>query len=129
MDHRPELLHVRYEPFVYADDIPFDPYPYPDLLPALRRVCGCESTGHAYETLRQFNADGSVVHGVINRLDTGACQINTYYHGKEAKELGMDLNTLAGNVAFANHLYQREGLKPWSASQKCWQGETVDKSL
>ncbi len=127
MDTRPELLYIRYEPFVYAAEIPFDPYPYPELLPALRRVCSCESTGNAHDTPRQFNSDGSVVHGRINDLDRGMCQINLYWHGKEAKALGINLNTVAGNIAFANHLYQRDGLKPWSASQKCWQVTTGDK--
>jgi hypothetical protein len=48
-------------------------------------------------------------------------QINTAVHGERAYELGIDLDSLKGNVDYAEILYKEQGLKPWSPSKKCWQ--------
>ncbi len=48
-------------------------------------------------------------------------QINKRYHGKTAEELGLDLNTIEDNLAYARHLYEKQGTQPWSASAPCWQ--------
>jgi hypothetical protein len=47
-------------------------------------------------------------------------QVNEYYHGKRAVELGFDLNTVDGNLAYGKYLYDKEGTQPWSASKECW---------
>lgn len=91
-----------------------------ELVEALKPVCSCESTGSPYNTPRQFNADGSVVRGKINRHDIGMCQINSDYHEEAAKKMGMDIYTEQGNIEYANYLYKHEGLKPWSWSRSCW---------
>ncbi len=90
----------------------------------LVRICACESAGSPDATPIQFNANGSVVHGRVHKPDTGACQINASVHAKEAKALGMDLNTLEGNLQFALQLYSKEGNKPWSQSKSCWGGKS-----
>jgi hypothetical protein len=85
----------------------------------LRRICSCESH------LTQFEKDGvTVLHGRENPKDLGICQINELYHGEQAKKLGFDLYSLIGNVAYAKHLYESEGTKPWVWSESCWKTAT-----
>ena len=92
----------------------------PILNPALVPVCSCESTGKPYNKPRQFEKDGSVVTGRVNRLDKGACQINLHYHQASAEKMGLNLFTEAGNITYANYLYSKQGLAPWKASSACW---------
>lgn len=85
----------------------------------LRRICRCESN------LSQFEKDGvTVLRGRENPRDLGICQINDFYHGERAKKLGFDLHSLTGNVAYAKHLYESEGTKPWVWSEPCWRTVT-----
>lgn len=77
-------------------------------------VSYCESTW------RQFNDDGTVLRGIENKSDTGAWQINTYYHLEDSIKLGYDIFTLEGNMKYAEHLYNTQGLKPWIWSKPCW---------
>lgn len=90
------------------------------LLPILKPVCTCES-GQGTGKPQQFNIEtGEVLRGVINPKDIGLCQINEYWNGEEAEELGYDIYTESGNIQMANHLYKRSGLQPWNASKGCW---------
>jgi hypothetical protein len=82
--------------------------------PALAEVARCESR------FRQFGKDGNVLRGIVVNDDLGVMQINNYFHGKTAEKLGLDLHTLEGNLAYAKYLYEKQGLKPWSASAPCW---------
>lgn len=82
--------------------------------PVLAKIAVCEST------LRQVDASGQVLRGKVNPDDVGLMQINEFYHGDKAQELGMDLETIDGNLAYAKYLYEKEGTAPWSASAKCW---------
>lgn len=95
---------------------------YKLLRPALLPVCSCESSyeGNSTSIPRQFDRDGSVRYGRANPSDVGMCQINSQYHEKDAVRMGMDIRTEEGNVAFANHLYDTQGLAPWSWSKSCW---------
>lgn len=77
-------------------------------------IAECESH------FRHFGEDGGVLRGDVDRRDVGVMQINEYFHGKRAEKLGLDLETLAGNLAYARDLYEREGTTPWLASSKCW---------
>jgi len=81
------------------------------------KIAFCESGG------RQFNSDGTVIRGRENPKDVGKFQINEYYHLADSKRLGMDIYTLEGNTAYATHLYETQGTKPWSASLGCWQSK------
>lgn len=85
--------------------------------PILAEVARCESG------FRQVGSDGSVLRGEVNKSDLGLLQVNEYYHGEKALDLGFDLNTVNGNLAYAKYLYDKEGTKPWSASEKCWKGK------
>lgn len=82
--------------------------------PILADIAWCESR------MRQVNPDGTILRGTVDRDDVGVMQINTRFHGDEAKALNLDLYTLNGNLAFAKALYQKEGLKPWFHSAPCW---------
>ena len=68
---------------------------------------------------RQFDADGTVLLGRVDPRDTGRWQINTYYWGDKAVELGYDIYTEAGNYAMAQHILQVQGESAWSASAPC----------
>ena len=82
--------------------------------PILAEVARCEST------FRQFGDDGKALRGIVDNRDVGVMQINEHYHLKTAKALDLDIETLEGNLAYGQYLYDKQGLQPWSASSKCW---------
>jgi len=82
--------------------------------PVLARVSKCESQ------YRQFDVSGQILRGRVNGADVGLMQINEKYHATKAQALGLDLETIDGNLAYAKHLYEAEGTTPWGASSKCW---------
>lgn len=84
--------------------------------PILADIAFCESS------FRQYDENGKVLKGVVNKGDIGVMQINKYYQGDKAEKLGYDLNTPEGNMAFAKYLYEKEGTKPWDSSSVCWKG-------
>jgi GNAT superfamily N-acetyltransferase len=53
-----------------------------------------------------------------NRFENN--RINEEYHNDKPKELGLDIHTMEGNVAFAKYLYETQGTSPWNASKSCW---------
>ena len=83
-------------------------------VPILKEVAKCESQ------FRQIDTNGHTLRGSVNSFDRGVMQINELYHLDRAESLGYDLNELSGNVAYARHLFEREGLQPWSSSAPCW---------
>lgn len=78
------------------------------------RIAWCESR------FRQYDKDGTLFRGKVNSSDVGVMQINTYYHLNTAKKMGLDLETVEGNMAYAKYLYEREGTTPWNSSSACW---------
>lgn len=82
--------------------------------PILAEISRCESD------FRQYDKDGSILRGKVNKGDVGLMQINEYYHADKAKTLGLDLETPEGNMAYAKYLYEHEGGQPWKASSNCW---------
>ncbi len=82
--------------------------------PVLVEVAKCESS------LTHFTASGEVLRGKVDNRDIGVMQINEFYHRKTAEKLGLDIETLEGNLAYGKYLYDKQGLQPWSASSKCW---------
>ncbi len=106
--HTPQSLE-EYVREYYKDD------------PILAEVARCEST------FRHLDEDGSILRGVVNSQDIGVMQINLYYHADTAEELGYDLRSLEGNLAYAQALYEKQGTQPWSASKPCW-GKSSKKS-
>jgi hypothetical protein len=88
--------------------------------PTLSKVAFCESR------YRQVDGNGEILRGVVNSKDVGVMQINEDFHSLESKKLGMDIHTLDGNLKYAKHLYDTEGLRPWASSSKCWnKGESI----
>lgn len=82
--------------------------------PLLADIAQCESH------MRQFDKNGSVLHGEVVYEDLGLMQVNETYHGKTAAKLGLDLYTIQGNLAYARYLYGKEGSTPWNSSKPCW---------
>ncbi len=87
-------------------------------VPVMIQVARCES--HFRHTL----SDGSILQGRVDSADTGVMQINKRYHEDTAIKLGLDLDDLYDNMAYARYLYEKQGTQPWSASQPCW-GSTL----
>lgn len=83
-------------------------------IPILIEVARCEST------FRHTLEDGSVLKGVVDPADTGVMQINKRYHQKTAAAMGLNLEDIYHNMAYARHLYETQGTQPWSASAPCW---------
>lgn len=82
--------------------------------PVLATIARCESA------FRQYNENGEVLRGKVNRGDIGIMQINKYYHQEDAEKLGFDIYTLEGNLGYAKWLYGKYGSDPWVHSSKCW---------
>ncbi|MFA6527837.1 MAG: hypothetical protein WCT20_05430 [Candidatus Babeliales bacterium] len=82
--------------------------------PILADIARCEST------MRHTDKDGTILRGEVDSDDIGVMQINTRYHLEDSKELGLDIYSLNGNLAYAQHLYKTQGVQPWRASQPCW---------
>ena len=66
---------------------------------------------------KQYRENGRLVIGPFGEI--GFLQIHPI-HFKEAKKLGYDIYDPNDNMAFGLLLYKKEGLKPWSASLKCY---------
>ena len=91
---------------------------YFDDIPVMVAVARCEST------FRHTLSDGSVLRGRVDSADTGVMQINKRYHEDRADQLGLDLDNLYDNMAYARYLYEKQGTQPWNASRPCW-GKTL----
>lgn len=83
-------------------------------IPVMIQVARCEST------FQHTLSDGSVLQGRVDSADTGVMQINKRYHEKAAIKLGLDLEDIEDNMAYARHLYEKQGTQPWKASAPCW---------
>jgi hypothetical protein len=83
-------------------------------VPIMIEIARCEST------FRHELADGSVLRGVVDQADTGVMQINKRYHEATAASLGLDLEDVYHNMAYARYLYETQGVQPWNASRPCW---------
>lgn len=88
-------------------------------IPVMVEVARCESR------FRQHGKDGNVLVGEQNSSDKGVMQINEYYHGDDSDKLGYDIMTIEGNTAYARHLFEKYGLKPWKSSYPCWGRSTA----
>lgn len=80
----------------------------------MKKIAKCESND------RHFESDGEVLIGKYDPRDIGRYQINKSYWEDEAKQLGYDIYSEAGNEAFARYLYRKYGTEPWKQSQSCW---------
>lgn len=87
-------------------------------IPVMAEVARCESA------FRHELKDGSILQGRVDPADTGVMQINKRYHQAAAAAMNLDLENLYDNMAYARHLYETQGTRPWSASMSCW-GNTL----
>ena len=78
--------------------------------PVMISIAQCESG------FRQYNSDGTPLRG--SNLYIGVFQIDEKIHAVWATQLGMDIYTLEGNLAYAKHLYERAGTRPWVGCAK-----------
>ena len=99
--HNPQVVEAKVRE--YFSDIPI-----------MAEIARCEST------YRHRLSDGSVLRGYVDQADTGVMQINLRYHAQTAERLGLDLENIYDNMAYARYLYEREGTRPWNASAPCW---------
>lgn len=83
-------------------------------IPIMIEVARCEST------FRHELADGSILKGKVDPADTGVMQINKRYHQAAAISMDLNLEKIEDNMAYARHLYDTQGVQPWSASAPCW---------
>lgn len=83
-------------------------------IPVMVQVARCESA------FRHTLPDGTILKGKIDPADTGVMQINKRYHEKTAAAMNLNLNDIYQNMAYARHLYETQGTKPWNASAPCW---------
>lgn len=109
-----EIRAEDYQPITDPENVRRFVTDYFSDIPQLVKVAQCESR------YRQLNKSGAVLRGEKNRYDVGVMQINELYHAEDATEMGLDIYTLDGNVAFARQLYEKFGDKPWKSSSKCW---------
>ena len=87
-------------------------------IPIMTEIARCEST------FRHELKDGSVLQGRVDPADTGVMQINKRYHEETAIAMQLNLDDIYHNMAYARHLYETQGVQPWSASMPCW-GNTL----
>ena len=83
-------------------------------IPVMIQIARCEST------FRHTLEDGSVLQGVVDPADTGVMQINKRYHEQTAATMKLNLDDIYHNMAYARHLYETQGTRPWNASAPCW---------
>ncbi len=83
-------------------------------VPVMIEIARCESK------FIQYEADGSPLYGGWLNGMVGVFQLFERVHLSGAKTLGFDIDTLEGNLAYAKHLYDTSGTKPWNSSKACW---------
>lgn len=73
------------------------------------KLCAISEVG---QVLIRANKNGTV--------DIGRHQINNYYWGSKATELGLNLWEEEDNYKMAVWLFKNEGTEPWNSSSKNW---------
>lgn len=87
-------------------------------IPVMVEIARCESR------FRQFTDNGNVLRGGMGGQMVGVFQFFDRYHIDVVSELGFDIETLEGNLAYAKHVYTTQGTDPWNAARDCW--DTAD---
>ncbi len=97
--------------------------------PIMERIAQCESRSS------QTCTDDLIAHGMCSKsekgqilvrannnktIDVGKYQVNEFYWGSKATELGYNIFSEQGNTDMANWIYANKGTGDWSASSKCW---------
>lgn len=82
--------------------------------PVMIQIARCESN------FRQYTDSGSVLRGGNGGGMVGVFQFFESVHAGAATNLGHDITTLEGNLAYAKHVYKSEGTSPWNSAKDCW---------
>ncbi|MDB5238979.1 MAG: hypothetical protein JWO00_314 [Candidatus Parcubacteria bacterium] len=90
-------------------------------IPIMIDIARCESK------FRQFADSGNVFHGGTNSQMIGIFQIYSTIHRATALSLGMDIDTIDGNMRYARYLYTRDRTNPWMDSIQCWNSKPVEE--
>lgn len=126
VEQRPVSAVKNQAPYVSSGidpEVQMKVYTYFSDIPEMIYVAECESTFRHYET------NGEVLRGRAVSADVGVMQINEYYHLEDSRRAGYDIHTLEGNLDYARHLYEKQGLQPWSASRPCWSAKHAAAGL
>lgn len=91
-------------------------------IPVMIEIARCESK------FRQFADSGNVLRGGTGGQMIGVFQFFDRYHVSTANDLGFDIETLEGNLAYARHVYMSEGTTPWNSARACWNVLDIDTS-
>jgi len=83
-------------------------------IPVMIEIARCESK------FRQFADSGNVLRGGVGGQMVGVFQFFDRYHTSPAYELGFDIETVDGNLAYARYVYDRQGTAPWDSVRDCW---------
>lgn len=83
-------------------------------MPVMIEIARCESK------FRQYTDSGSPLRGGSSGGMVGVFQFFESIHSSVATNLGFDLTTLEGNIAYAKHVYESEGVSPWNSAKACW---------
>lgn len=86
-------------------------------VPAMIGVAECESG------FRQYDSSGFPLRGGTDGNYIGVFQISSGW-AATAAAMNMDIYSTAGNLAFAQYLYEQKGLQPWSG---CVSGQTANQ--
>jgi len=86
-------------------------------IPVMISVARCESG------FRHNLQNGLVLTGRVDSADTGVMQINKRYHSSAAAAMDLNLDDIYDNMAYARHLYETQGIRPWNSSAGCWNNE------
>ncbi len=85
---------------------------------------GKQTEGHvnirSFLTHKEYDEDGSVLHGHQNSGDIGMAQINAPLWEAKAINLGFDIYTAEGNLGMAKWIFDHYGSQPWFWSEHCW---------
>ncbi len=92
-------------------------------IPVMIEIARCESE------FQHQNNDGSVLHGGFNNSMVGVFQFYKVVHTKDALALGLDLENLDDNLAYARHLYDTTGTSPWNSSRSCWKNSVTSSTV
>ncbi len=98
-----------------ANSIPVEPLTVEEKIikelgPEFIAIAKCESG------MKQFRDDGSVL--ISPTSDIGLFQVNQV-HWNTAKQMGIDINTVDGNIAYAKFLKEQNGYGDWYMSFHC----------
>jgi hypothetical protein len=78
-------------------------------VPVMIEIAKCESK------FRQYTDAGNVLRGGGSGGMIGIFQFYELIHKAPALALGFDIETVEGNIAYARHIYEQEGTRPWAS--------------